>query len=120
VNASARGRSSGATAPSGPARSSATSAAPFTTIKIRTAALIINNEEIALIRRERPALATHEHETRPDGSTDTGAIEWMNWRKLDLTIFPAIGAAVAALDALTATPHSTLLDAVTDRSYTWR
>jgi 8-oxo-dGTP diphosphatase len=174
-----------------------TSAPSFTTIKIRTAALIINGEDIALIRRERPAgphytlpggnvepgedlhtalrrelaeelrltlddtaepelcwvqdqmltrpgptipprklhlifrhtisdtdraaLATHEHDTRPDGTTDTGTIEWVNWRKLsDLTIFPAIGTAAASLHTPNAAPHDTLLDAMTDRNYTWR
>lgn len=68
----------------------------------------------------RARLATVEYDDLPDGSSEPGIIEWVNYRKAeDLPLFPVIGSAVSALttpDAPTGNPY---LPPVTDENYTW-
>ncbi|MFF9677255.1 hypothetical protein ACF1GS_37140 [Streptomyces eurythermus] len=56
----------------------------------------------------RATLTETEHDELPDGSHETGVIEWVDYRKTaELPVFPPIGPALAALPA------------VTDENYTW-
>ncbi|MCZ0211326.1 NUDIX hydrolase [Streptomyces sp. UMAF16] len=68
----------------------------------------------------RATLAETEHDELPDGSHETGIIEWVDYRKTaDLPIFPPIGPALAALPDPHATATDAALPAVTDENYTW-
>ncbi|MET9779120.1 NUDIX domain-containing protein [Streptomyces sp. NPDC006367] len=66
-------------------------------------------------------LAETEHDELPDGSHETGIIEWVNYRKsaADLPLFPPIGPAIAALPHPRAVVTDAALPAVTDENYTW-
>ncbi|MGW2188591.1 NUDIX domain-containing protein [Streptomyces sp. NPDC001667] len=68
----------------------------------------------------RATLATEEHDELEDGTHETGAIEWVDYRKTaDLPIFPPIGPALASLTSPHATVTNAALPAVTDENYTW-
>lgn len=68
----------------------------------------------------RGQLATVEYDEQPDGSHETGIIEWVGYRKLaEIPLFPLIGRAVAALPAAAAPTGNPLLTAITDSNYTW-
>ncbi|WP_235855073.1 hypothetical protein [Nonomuraea aridisoli] len=68
----------------------------------------------------RARLATVEYDDLPDGSSEAGVIEWVNYRKSEhLPLFPLIGTAVSALATPDAPPGNPLLPAVTDQNYTW-
>ncbi|MFB8381804.1 NUDIX domain-containing protein [Streptomyces rubiginosohelvolus] len=68
----------------------------------------------------RATLAEAELDELPDGSHETGVIEWIDYRKTaELPIFPPVGAALAALPDPRATVTDAALEAVTDDNYTW-
>lgn len=68
----------------------------------------------------RAALAEVELDERPDGSHETGVIEWIDYRNtVKLPIFPPIGPALAALPDPRAAVTDAALEAVTDENYTW-
>jgi 8-oxo-dGTP diphosphatase len=68
----------------------------------------------------RAKLATVEYDEQPDGTHETGIIEWVNYRKLaEIPLFPLIGQAVATLPAPDAPAGNPLLAPVTDQNYTW-
>ncbi|MEY9873314.1 8-oxo-dGTP diphosphatase [Streptacidiphilus sp. MAP12-33] len=68
----------------------------------------------------RAHLATEEHDELPDGSTETGYVDWIDYRKTaELPIFPPIGPALAALTSPAAHISDAGLPAVTDHNYTW-
>ncbi|MGA5701722.1 NUDIX hydrolase [Peterkaempfera bronchialis] len=68
----------------------------------------------------RSGLATEEHDELPDGTTETGHIEWIDYRKTrDLPLFPPIGAAIADLPSPQAPVANPALPPVTDENYTW-
>ncbi|MFD6204289.1 hypothetical protein ACWCQF_30520 [Streptomyces rubiginosohelvolus] len=68
----------------------------------------------------RAALAEVELDERPDGSHETGVIEWVDYRRTaELPICPPVGAALAALPHPRATVTDAALEAVTDDNYTW-
>ena len=68
----------------------------------------------------RATLATVEHDEQPDGTSETGIIEWVSYRKLaGLPLFPLIGEAVAALPSSDAPAGNPYLPAITDQNYTW-
>ncbi|WP_037603497.1 NUDIX domain-containing protein [Streptacidiphilus rugosus] len=68
----------------------------------------------------RSRLATEEYDEQPDGSTETGFVEWIDYRRAaSLSIFPPIGPALAALPHPDAPVLDAGLPAVTDRNYTW-
>ncbi|MGW6499300.1 NUDIX domain-containing protein [Nonomuraea angiospora] len=68
----------------------------------------------------RTQLATVEYDELPDGGSEPGIIEWLNYRKAAaIPLFPLIGAAVSAMPAPDATVGNPLLPAVTDANYTW-
>ncbi|WP_042416828.1 NUDIX hydrolase [Streptacidiphilus anmyonensis] len=69
----------------------------------------------------RALLATEEHDELPDGSTEIGHVDWIDYRRTaDLPIFPPLGPALAALASPTAAPATgAALPAVTDENYTW-
>ncbi|MEV7284915.1 NUDIX domain-containing protein [Streptomyces sp. NPDC093252] len=68
----------------------------------------------------RATLARTEQDELPDGSHETGIIEWVDYRKAaDLPIFPPLGEALAALPDPRATVTDAALEAVTDENYTW-
>ncbi|MEV5347363.1 hypothetical protein [Streptomyces achromogenes] len=68
----------------------------------------------------RATLAETEHDELPDGSRETGVIEWVDYRKTaELPVFPPIGPALAALPEPRATVTDAALPAVTDENYTW-
>ncbi|QWQ39639.1 hypothetical protein KME66_00470 [Streptomyces sp. YPW6] len=68
----------------------------------------------------RATLAEVELDELPDGSHETGVIEWVDYRKTaELPIFPPIGAALAALPDPPATVTDAALEAVTDDNYIW-
>ncbi|MFJ3514600.1 MULTISPECIES: NUDIX domain-containing protein [unclassified Streptomyces] len=70
--------------------------------------------------RIRATLAKFEQDELPDGSLETGVIEWVDYRRTAaLPLFPPIGPALAALPDPRAAPASTALEAVTDENYTW-
>ncbi|MEU6933353.1 NUDIX domain-containing protein [Streptomyces sp. NPDC046374] len=67
----------------------------------------------------RSTLATEEYDEQPDGSHETGHIEWIDHREThDLPIFPPLGPHLARLG-----PHTPVTDAalpaVTDANYRW-
>lgn len=73
-----------------------------------------------ITRDVRAQLATVEHDELPDGSSEPGIIEWVDYRKAeDLPLFPLIGPAVSALATPQAHPGRPHLPAVTDQNYTW-
>lgn len=68
----------------------------------------------------RATLAETEQDELPDGSHETGVIEWIDYRKTaDLPIFPPIGPSLASLPGPRATVPDAALAAVTDDNYTW-
>ena len=68
----------------------------------------------------REQLATVEYDDLPDGGSEPGVIEWVNYRKAEhLPLFPLIGAAVSALSAPDTAVTNTLLPPVADANYTW-
>lgn len=68
----------------------------------------------------RATLAEFEQDELPDGSIETGVIEWVDYRRTAaLPLFPPIGPALAALPDPRAAPAHTALEAVTDENYTW-
>ncbi|WP_424571272.1 NUDIX hydrolase [Streptomyces sp. CH-036] len=68
----------------------------------------------------RATLAEVELDGLPDGSHETGVIEWVDYRRTaELPIFPPVGAALAALSDPRATVTDAALEAVTDDNYTW-
>lgn len=68
----------------------------------------------------RATLAEQELDELPDGSHETGVIEWIDYRKTaELPIFPPIGPALAALADPRAAVTDAALEAVTDATYTW-
>ncbi|MEV0622427.1 NUDIX domain-containing protein [Nonomuraea sp. NPDC050404] len=68
----------------------------------------------------RAQLATVEHEELPDGTTEPGIIEWLNYKKAEaLPLFPLIGAALSALATSHAHPGNPYLPTITDANYTW-
>ncbi|MFC8582981.1 NUDIX hydrolase [Streptomyces sp. NPDC057217] len=68
----------------------------------------------------RSTLAETELDEQPDGSHETGVIEWIDYRQTaHLPVFPPIGPALAALPHLHATTANAALEAVTDDNYTW-
>ncbi|RKT02348.1 ADP-ribose pyrophosphatase YjhB (NUDIX family) [Streptomyces sp. 3211.6] len=68
----------------------------------------------------RATLAETEQDELPDGSCETGVIEWLDYRKTaKLPIFPPIGPALAALPDPRAAVTDAALEAVTDDNYTW-
>ncbi|MEV6251264.1 NUDIX domain-containing protein [Streptomyces sp. NPDC051742] len=68
----------------------------------------------------RATLAEVELDEQPDGSHQTGIIEWIDYRKTaELPIFPPIGPALAALPDPRAAVTDAALEAVTDDNYTW-
>jgi 8-oxo-dGTP diphosphatase len=68
----------------------------------------------------RALLATVEYDEQPDGSTETGLIEWVDYRKTaEIPLFPLIGEAIASLPAPDALTGNPLLQPVTDQNYTW-
>ncbi|MEU6718258.1 NUDIX hydrolase [Nonomuraea sp. NPDC046802] len=70
--------------------------------------------------RVRARLATVEYDDLPDGGSEPGVIEWVNYRKAEeLPLFPLIGAAVSALATPDGAPGVPLLAPVTDENYTW-
>jgi 8-oxo-dGTP diphosphatase len=69
----------------------------------------------------RADLATVEYDEQPDGSSEPGIIEWVNYRETtEIPLFPLIGEALAALPASDAAMGNPLLPAITDANYTWR
>lgn len=68
----------------------------------------------------RARLATVEYDDLPDGSSEPGIIEWVNYRKAeDLPLFPLIGSAISALTASDAPAGNLYLPPVTDETYVW-
>ncbi|MEV4806729.1 NUDIX domain-containing protein [Nonomuraea sp. NPDC049421] len=68
----------------------------------------------------RAHLATVEYDDLPDGSSEPGIIEWVNYRKAaELPLFPLIGDAVSALDTPRGQAGNPLLSPITDENYTW-
>ncbi|RSS59937.1 NUDIX hydrolase [Streptomyces sp. WAC01280] len=68
----------------------------------------------------RATLAEVEHDELPDGSHETGVVEWIDYRKTaGLPLFPPIGPALAALPDPRATVTDAALPAVTDENYLW-
>ncbi|MFJ2817551.1 MULTISPECIES: NUDIX domain-containing protein [unclassified Streptomyces] len=68
----------------------------------------------------RATLAEIELDELPDGSHESGVIEWIDYRKTaELPIFPPIGPALAALTGPRAAVTDSALEAVTDDNYTW-
>jgi 8-oxo-dGTP diphosphatase len=68
----------------------------------------------------RAMLATVEYDEQPDGGTETGLIEWVDYRKTaEIPLFPLIGEAIACLPAPDAPAGNPLLRPVTDQNYTW-
>ncbi|MFJ6492024.1 NUDIX domain-containing protein [Streptomyces californicus] len=68
----------------------------------------------------RFTLAEIELDELPDGSHETGIIEWIDYRKTaELPIFPPIGPALASLPDPRATVTDAALEAITDDNYTW-
>ncbi|WP_031015778.1 NUDIX domain-containing protein [Streptomyces sp. NRRL F-5727] len=68
----------------------------------------------------RATLAEVELDEQPDGSHETGLIEWIDYRKTaELPIFPPIGPALAALPDPRAAVTDAALEAVTDDTYSW-
>ncbi|MFF8381636.1 NUDIX domain-containing protein [Streptomyces sp. NPDC015661] len=68
----------------------------------------------------RATLAETEQDELPDGSHETGTIEWIDYRKTaELPIFPPIGPALASLPDPRAAVTNAALPAVTDGNYTW-
>lgn len=75
---------------------------------------------LAISAEVRATLAAVEYDEQPDGSTEPGIIEWVNYRKLaELPLFPLFGSAAAALRSPDAPVISTYLPPVTDQNYTW-
>ncbi|WP_314613545.1 NUDIX domain-containing protein [Streptomyces stackebrandtii] len=68
----------------------------------------------------RAALAEVERDELPDGSHETGVVEWIDYRRTaELPLFPPIGPALAALPDPRATVTDAALPAVTDENYIW-
>ncbi|MFD4172416.1 NUDIX domain-containing protein [Streptomyces anulatus] len=68
----------------------------------------------------RATLAEQELDELPDGSHEAGVIEWIDYRKTaELSIFPPIGPALAALAGPRAAVTDAALEAVTDENYIW-
>ncbi|MEV0620279.1 NUDIX domain-containing protein [Nonomuraea sp. NPDC050404] len=68
----------------------------------------------------RARLATVEYDELPDGTTEPGSIEWVNYRKVaDLPLFPLIGPTISALATPDAAAGSPYLPPITDENYTW-
>ncbi|MFI9742675.1 NUDIX hydrolase [Streptomyces sp. NPDC052494] len=68
----------------------------------------------------RATLAEVEHDELPDGSHETGVVEWIDYRKTaELPLFPPIGPALATLPDPRATVTDAALPAVTDENYLW-
>ncbi|MEU8543062.1 NUDIX hydrolase [Streptomyces sp. NPDC048717] len=69
----------------------------------------------------RATLAETEQDEQPDGSHETGIIEWIDYRETaELPIFPPIGPALTSLPDPRAAVTDAALPAVTDENYTWR
>ncbi|MEV5560284.1 hypothetical protein AB0L44_42150 [Nonomuraea wenchangensis] len=69
----------------------------------------------------RSRLATMEYDELPDGSSEPGTIEWVDYRKVEeLPLFPVIGSAVNALSAPDTPAGNPYLPPITDANYTWR
>jgi ADP-ribose pyrophosphatase YjhB (NUDIX family) len=69
----------------------------------------------------RTRLATIEYDELPDGSSEPGIIEWVNYRNTaEIPLFPLIGVALAHLPTPYAAIGNPLLPAATDANYTWR
>lgn len=69
----------------------------------------------------RATLATIEYDEQPDGSEETGIIEWVSYQKAaSLPIFPLIGEVLARLRTPDADIGNPLLPEVNDHNYTWR
>ncbi|MDX3387430.1 NUDIX domain-containing protein [Streptomyces niveiscabiei] len=65
-------------------------------------------------------LAERELDELPDGTYETGVVEWVDYRTTaDLPIFPPIGPALTALPDPRAVVGDAGLEAVTDENYTW-
>ncbi|MEU6864714.1 NUDIX hydrolase [Streptomyces sp. NPDC046876] len=68
----------------------------------------------------RATLARQEFDELPDGSHDIGSVEWIDHRATaELSIFPPVGPALAALPAPRSAVADVALAAVTDDNYTW-
>jgi 8-oxo-dGTP diphosphatase len=68
----------------------------------------------------RADLASVERDELPDGSHETGVVEWIDYRKTaGLPIYPPVGPALAALPHPRATVADAGLEAFTDANYTW-
>ncbi|RPK88546.1 hypothetical protein EES47_13960 [Streptomyces sp. ADI98-12] len=68
----------------------------------------------------RAMLAEQELDELPDGSHEVGVTEWIDYCKTaELSIFPPIGPALAALAIPRAVVTDAALEAVTDENYTW-
>ncbi|MDX3100429.1 NUDIX hydrolase [Nonomuraea angiospora] len=68
----------------------------------------------------RARLATVEHDELPDGTSEAGIIEWVNYRRAEaLPLFPLIGTAVSALTAPNGPAGNPFLPPITDDNYTW-
>ncbi|MBG0819047.1 NUDIX hydrolase [Planomonospora sp. ID82291] len=68
----------------------------------------------------RDTLATAEYDELPDGATELGVIEWIDYRKAaELALFPLIGGPLSALTSPDAPAGNPWLPPITDANYTW-